>query len=78
LFSYIQIAACHAIILKYADELKEIFINLISTSSYPAITGLDVGSFFIKCKVVDADFKMEKVDRSFIASNFQMSENPKF
>jgi hypothetical protein len=56
--------------MKYADILKEIFINLISSSSYPAITGLDIGSFFIKCKVVDAEFKMEKVDRSFIASNF--------
>jgi len=42
---------CSQIILKQADLLKEIFVNLIAISSYPCIGLIDFGDFVVKCKI---------------------------
>lgn len=39
--------------MKNADALKEIFINYIGISSYPAITMMDVGRFVNETKVLE-------------------------
>lgn len=65
-----EIDACKAVILKHSVLLKEIFINLISLSSYPAITLLDTGYFLTKAKIVEPGFAMGIVDRLFISANF--------
>ncbi len=73
-----EIDACKAVVMKHCMLLKEIFINLISVSSFPAITLLDVGYFLTKSKIVEPGFAMGIVDRLFISANFSQPENPKF
>lgn len=51
-----EIEQCKAIIIKYGEFLREIFANLISISSYPAITMMDIGNFTTKCKIVEGTF----------------------
>jgi hypothetical protein len=58
--------------------LKDLFLTLVSQSSFPAITTLDFGAMMVKTKVVDEKFAQLKVDTSFEAANFQMSDAPKF
>lgn len=56
--------------MKYADELKELFINMISVSSYPAVTTLDIAAFATRCHIVEGNINMQHIDRLFIAASF--------
>jgi len=56
--------------MKYAGLLKEIFINLISISSYPAVTMMDIAAFASKAKLFEGSFQMQDIDRLFISANF--------
>ena len=73
-----EIKACRDLVEKHQQFLKDLFLNMVSQSSYPAITTLDFGAMAVKTKIVDEKFAQLNVDRSFVAANFQMPENPKF
>ena len=47
-------------------------------SSYPGVTMMAVSGFITKCNILDDVFISTDVDRLFIASKYQMPENPKF
>ena len=56
---------CKNLILKHEKFLKEVFIGLISTSSYPAITALTMANFLTKIKIFEGKFEFKDLGRIF-------------
>lgn len=54
------------------------FICLAANSSYPQVKELPLTEWTRKAKIIEDNFSVDFISRSFIAANFQMSENPKF
>ena len=64
--------------MKNEKFLKEVFIALISESSYPAITMNDLTIFCQNCNFIEGSITSTVIDRQFIAAGFIPPENPKF
>jgi hypothetical protein len=73
-----EIERCRVLIMKHQEFLKEVFINLIAESAYPAISLNTMTSFVQKCNINDSNFSITQSDRCFIGTNFASPENPKF
>jgi hypothetical protein len=56
--------------MKNQDYLKEIFVNLIGLSSYPAITMLDSTTFVSNAGIMEGVVNPQLTDRLFISANF--------
>ena len=69
---------CKAVIMEHQEKLKEVFINLISASSYPAITMMAISNWVTRCQIIEGPLNNTVVDRLFISANFQQPDSPKF
>ena len=70
----LQRAATESILKKHYAFLKDIFIDQISQSSYPALGSLDFADFAVQCKFLDNDpnVNLSTIDRTFIAATLQV------
>ena len=59
---------------KHFASLKDLFVSLASESQFPNITGLDFAQFVQKCQILDDNLRMDRLDRLFIATNYEMDE----
>ena len=51
-------------------KLKEVFLNLICSSSFPAITMMGISNWVTRTGIVEGAFNNTVVDRLFISANF--------
>ena len=58
--------------------LKDIYITLLSNSTYPNLTWLDFGKYIQQIGIIDENLSLSQVDMLFIATNIEetkMAEN---
>ena len=70
---------CKQLVIKYFEQIKHIYISLISSSDYPCIGWLGIARFCEQSKIIDGDCPTNVIDRHFIAVNFEiddMGDNP--
>lgn len=65
-------ADTEAVLKKYFLPLKNIFIHLGATSSWPNIGSLDFCDFATKAKFLDSTVNISTIDRAFIAANLKV------
>ena len=58
-------------------QLKNIFINLASKSSWPCVTLLDFAKYIEETKMMDKNINIACIDRTFIATNFRDKDQDK-
>jgi len=59
---------------KHYATLKDLFINLASQSIFPNISANDFNTFVHKCSILDDKLKLDRIDRLFIATNYEMED----
>ncbi len=55
-------------------DLKQIYLTLISNSTYPNLTWLDFVNYAKSCDIIDENMPMSTVDRLFIATNVELTD----
>ncbi len=51
--------------------LKDLYITLLSTSTYPNLTWLDFVNYIKSCGILDEKMPLSTIDRLFIAINLE-------
>ena len=65
-----QIDKCIEILMKYSTKLKEIYLNIISSGTFPSVSMFDIQNFVQKSKIIEGTFALTDVNRLFIGANF--------
>jgi hypothetical protein len=56
--------------MKYSTKLKEIYLNIISSGTFPSVSMFDIQNFVQKSKIIEGTFALTDVNRLFIGANF--------
>lgn len=67
-----QLVKCWQVIEANVVKLKDIFITLVSRSSFPSISWIDFTNFCDMVKIPDRNVGLATVDRLFIATNVEL------